>query len=304
MFSRFTRYFTAVAKAGSIRRAAEELNISASAVDRQILAAEEELGVALFERLSTGLRLTAAGEMVMASTTGWQKGLGELRARIEDLRGLRRGHVEIAVIDALAKGAVPALVQRIQADYPGITIGLSVRDNQDVAAAIRSGAVDFGVLLDPRFSRDLTVRAHGDVVLGFATLPDHPLAAAESVRFAAAAQERLIAPARPLVIAEQVEALCGVAGVAIDAAVTSDNIQMIKSLVRAGAGIGILTSLDVLDEVMCGELAFVPIADAVARPMGLALCLASPRQLSTAAQLILGEFEAIFPALAMQPVLA
>jgi DNA-binding transcriptional LysR family regulator len=72
-FSRFLRYFTVVGRLGSIRRAAEELNISASAIDRQILAAEEELGIALFERLPTGLRLTSAGEMMMAQAGQWHK---------------------------------------------------------------------------------------------------------------------------------------------------------------------------------------------------------------------------------------
>jgi DNA-binding transcriptional LysR family regulator len=301
VFSRFMRYFVAVGRTGSIRRASEDLNISASAIDRQILAAEEELGVALFERLPTGLRLTSAGEMMMASANGWQKGLGELRARIEDMRGLRRGHVTIAIIDALARGTVPALVTQVQADYPGITIDLRVLANRDVTDAIRSGAVDFGIVLDPRFSRDLTVCAHAEVMLGFATLPGHPLASAPRQRFSASAGYRLIVPAPPLALAEQLDVLRGVTGITIEPAVTADNVQMIKSLVREGAGVGILTSLDVHDEVAAGELAFTLIGDAVARPMTLALCVASPRQLSAAAQLLLDTFGAMFAGLGGLP---
>ena len=65
--SRFLRYFLAVGRLGSIRRAADELNVSASAIDRQILNVEANLGMPLFERLPTGLRLTAAGEIMMAA---------------------------------------------------------------------------------------------------------------------------------------------------------------------------------------------------------------------------------------------
>jgi DNA-binding transcriptional LysR family regulator len=84
--------------------------------------------------------------------------------------------------------------------------------------------------------------------------------------------------------------------------VTADNVQMIKSLVREGAGVGILTSLDVHDEVAAGELAFTLIGDALARPMTLALCLASPRQLSAAAQLLLDTFGTMFAGLgSIQP---
>ena len=63
-FSRLSEYFMAVARTGSLRKAAEQLFISVSAVHRQIVLAEEELGVALFERLPQGLKLTLAGELL------------------------------------------------------------------------------------------------------------------------------------------------------------------------------------------------------------------------------------------------
>ena len=63
----------AVARTGSLRKAAEQLFISVSAVHRQIILAEEELGVALFERLPQGLKLTLAGELLYADLLKWQK---------------------------------------------------------------------------------------------------------------------------------------------------------------------------------------------------------------------------------------
>lgn len=297
VFSRFLRYFVVVGRLGSIRRAAEELNISASAIDRQILAAEEELGVALFERLPTGLRLTSAGEMMMAQAGQWQKGLGDLRGAMEDMRGLRRGHVEIAVIDALARGAVPALVRQVRVDYPGITVGLRVLDNIHVADAVRSGAVDLGLLLDPRFSRDLTVRAHAEIALGFVTRPGHPLTQGPGQRLAAAQGMAMVMPALPLALATQVQALEGVTGLRLEAAVTCDNIEMMKALVLEDAGVGLMTSLDVATEVASGHLAFAPITDALARPLTLALCVSSPRQLSRAARMMLDRMEAVVVAL-------
>lgn len=300
-FSRFLRYFTVVGRLGSIRRAAEELNISASAIDRQILAAEEELGIALFERLPTGLRLTSAGEMMMAQAGQWHKNLAELRANMEDLRGLKRGHVEIAVIDALARGAVPAMVRHLRNDYPGITVGLRVLDNIHVAEAVRSGAVDLGLLLDPRFSRDLTVRAHAEVALGFVTPPGHPLHRPEGQRFAAAQGEVMVTPAAPLALAAQIEALEGVTGLRLRPAVTCDNIEMMKALVLEGAGVGLLTSLDVATEVAAGQLAFTRITDPLARPLTLALCVSSPRQLSNAARLVLDRMEGMVSTLGWAP---
>jgi DNA-binding transcriptional LysR family regulator len=57
-------YFDMVRRCHSIREAARRLNVASSAVNRQILKLEDEVGAALFERLPGGLRLTAAGEIL------------------------------------------------------------------------------------------------------------------------------------------------------------------------------------------------------------------------------------------------
>lgn len=290
-FSRFLRYFMAVGRLGSIRKAADELNVSASAIDRQILNVEAELGVPLFERLPTGLRLTAAGEMMMASGNHWRQGMANLRARIEDLRGLKRGHVDIAIIDALTKGYIPETLNAIQLRYPGITVGVKVLGNDHVRRAIADGEVDFGIMFEPESYRDLTVRAFVEVVLGFLTPPGHPLGRKREVRFSSCVGEPVIAPAEPLAVCQQVAVLEGATDVRMERKASSDNIQMITSLVLQGAGVGILTSLDVMTEVQRGLLNFTRISDPLLRPMVLALCTASARTPSYAAAMVLGEIE-------------
>jgi DNA-binding transcriptional LysR family regulator len=299
--SRFIRYFMAVGRLGSIRRAADELSVSASAIDRQILNAEARLGVQLFERLPTGLRLTAAGEVMMAAGGRWQKQLGDTLSQIEDLRGLKRGHVDIAVIDALSKGHMPTAIHAIQQTYPGITIGVHVLGNEQVRRAIAANDVDFGILFDPQSYQDLTVRAFVDVVLGVVSPPGHPLAGRAGVRFSDCDGEAVILPAAPLAVHQQVAVLEGTSGVTLHRRVTSDNIQMIASLVQQGGSLGILTSLDVTTEVRAGTLAFTRIVDKVLRPMTLALCTATARTPSYAAAMVLREIEARFTQFAYIP---
>jgi len=293
-FSRFLRYFMAVGRLGSIRKAADELNISASAIDRQILNVEADLGMPLFERLPTGLRLTAAGEIMMAAGGRWQKNLADVRAQIEDLRGLKRGHVDIAIIDALAKGYIPGAIRAIQSRYPGITIGVRVLENDRVREAIASGEADFGILFEPQSYRDLTVRSFVEVVLGFLTPAGHPFGDQREARFSTCAGSPLIVPAEPLAVCQQIAVLEGTSGLMIDPAATSDNIQMLISLVMQGVGIGILTSLDVITEVQRGLLSFTRISDPILRPMTLALCTAAARTPSYAAGIVLGEIESGF----------
>ncbi|GGD70758.1 LysR family transcriptional regulator [Croceicoccus mobilis] len=300
-FSRFLRYFLAVGRLGSIRKAADELNVSASAIDRQILNVEAELGTKLFERLPTGLKLTAAGEMMMPSGIGWQQGMSSLRARIEDLKGLKRGHVEIAIIDALAKGYIPETIHQIQQRYPGVTVGVRVLGNDDVRRAISDGDVDFGILFEPNSYRDLTVRAFVDVELGFITPRGHRFDGLAEARFSTCVGEPVIAPSQPLAVWQQVAVLEAATNVALERKATSDNIQFITSMVLQGAGVGILTSLDVMTELQRGLLAFTRISDPLLRPMTLALCTASARTPSYAGAMVLGEIENGFSRLAYPP---
>ncbi len=291
VFSRFMRYFLEVARQGSIRKASETLHVSASAIDRQILAAEEELGVPLFERLSSGLKPTAAGELLLTSAGRWSREFERLHAQIDDLVGLRRGHVRVAVIDALSKGFVPRTIHEIRCDFPGVTVELRVLDNIAVQGVVQRGEVDFGLMLAPQSSKDIVVQNHRDIRLGIVTQPSHELARRDGVRFSRCIGHPVVTPAEPLALCEQVSALEASTGVTLSPVASSDNIQMIKSLVADGVGIGILTSLDVMEEVRLGELAFVALTDAVLRPLPLALCIGQARQLSHAARLLLDRIE-------------
>ena len=290
-FSRFLRYFLTVARLGSMRRAAEELHIAASAIDRQILLGEEQLEVKLFERHPSGLRLTTAGEYLLHAAGKWTREFATLCVGFEDLRGLRRGVVNIAIIEALTKGFVPEVIQRLKSEHRYIHTKITVLDNIHVAAAIARGDADFGIMLNPRVSRELAVRAHTEIKLGLVTRAKHPLAQQKSVRFSVCAEYPIVAPAEPLALCEQIRGLEAATGVTLNTVAVSDNIHMIKSLIARDLGLGVLTWLDVADEVRRGELAFIPLARTSSQALTLAVCVDPARQLSAAARLLLGWVE-------------
>ena len=99
---RFLRSVDDVARAGSIRQAAERLHVAPSAVNRRLLDIEEELGTTIFERLPRGMRLTPAGELFLHYIRSREADLDQVRSEIEDLRGIRRGDVRLLASQALA----------------------------------------------------------------------------------------------------------------------------------------------------------------------------------------------------------
>ncbi|MGI4861710.1 MAG: LysR family transcriptional regulator [Janthinobacterium lividum] len=291
VFSRFTGYFVAVAQFGSIRKAAEALHVSASAIDRQILQAEAEIGTPLFERLPHGLRPTAAGEIFLKEVRGWQKAYRRARVQIDDLKGLKRGHVDVAIIDALTEGMVADSIGRLAADHPGLTVGVQVLDNEDVARTVMAGDVDFGLLLQSAPVSELDVRATAAAPLGVAFPPGHALQASATLRVSHTLDFKPILPGPPLVISEQVHALYRRHGVNAAAFMSCNNTQMIRSLVREGVGVGVLSWLDVAADVAHGRLDFRPLQDVHLKPLTLQLCVAARRQLSYGAREAIRYFE-------------
>ncbi|MGT2445141.1 LysR family transcriptional regulator (plasmid) [Ensifer adhaerens] len=87
MHASILKYFVSVARSGSIRKASEELHVASSAVSRQIKKLEDELGIALFERLSNGLRLTVAGENVLRHARVTLENFELLRSDLGALQG-------------------------------------------------------------------------------------------------------------------------------------------------------------------------------------------------------------------------
>ena len=128
------RMIDEVARSGSIRRAAEDMNITASALNRRILAFEQEFGAPIFERLPRGVRLNTAGELLIQHYRDVRSDLARVQSQVADLSGARRGHVTIACSQALIPYFLPRQIARYRADHPGVTFSVQVRDR---AAASR-----------------------------------------------------------------------------------------------------------------------------------------------------------------------
>ena len=175
-------YVNAIAKAGSIRKAAKALAITSSALNRRVLALEEELGVPIFERLPRGVRLSAAGELLTAHLRHQASELEKLKSQIADLAGERRGHVGIACSQALIPFFLPEQISRYRAEHPAVTFDVRVRDRAAAEQSLVDLSADIALVFEPVRLREVQVlmslRQAVYVVMG----QNHPLAAKRTVR--------------------------------------------------------------------------------------------------------------------------
>jgi len=285
MFSRFTVYFDEVVRSGSIRRASERLNISPSAVDRHILLMEQELGVQLFERIPQGLRLTAAGEVLIANVRRWRRELRHARAQIDDLRGLRRGEVSIALVDG-ASQFVASAVLGFRTDYPGIECTLMGAGAQGVIDLVVEGRAEVGLTFNPPTNQSVRVERTLVYQIGAVVPPDHPIASRSEVGFTECVEHGLVLPDETVSLRTVIDTMWSrTIGGHARGAITAASIVLIRELVRSGAGVGILTPIDVAGEVEGGELIYVPLADSDVPLSVFSLVTASGRTLSSPASL-------------------
>lgn len=285
-FSRFTDYFLAAAKYGSFHKAAEALYISVSAVHRQIKLGEEMLDVQLFERLPNGLRLTAAGELFYDNLKRWEKEFAQLRLQFDEMKGLRRGTVQMGIIEALGDGGfLLPIIRQLKLTYPWLDIELNISSSTQITAQIMHADIDFGLILEPALHPDLEVLAFVELPVGIAVAATHPLAnARKPLSLAQFADDCHIMPRAPLTIAERVEALYAHARLTPQSTIACNDIRMILNLVHAGVGVAVLSGIDIYHALNHHDVAFLALKDRSLHPITVALCCAPKRQLSKAAQ--------------------
>ncbi len=175
-------YIDVIAKAGSIRKAAETLSITSTALNRRVLALEEELGVPIFERLPRGVRLSTAGEFLVAHVRHQISDFEKLKGQIADLSGVRRGNVAIACSQALLPYFLPEQISRYRAEHPAVTFRVSLRDRAAAEQALVDLSADIALIFEPVRLREMQVLISVRQPLHAVMSVDHPLAGRDTIR--------------------------------------------------------------------------------------------------------------------------
>lgn len=271
LHARMLRYLDTAARTGSIRRAAAELNVASSAVNRQIIALESELGVQIFERLPRRLLLTAAGEILIEHVRDTLKSFNRTEAKLDALKGLLRGKITIAATPGLAEGPLPGVISRFIDERPGAQIALTGMHVDRIASAVLGGDADLGLgyylLPNAGLQALLKIETHFGVVMA----PDHPLGTRRKLRLAHTMEYPVVLPEVGMRLRHVIDIAYERASVTVMPVVETNSIQAIKRLVLSGERITLLNRLDVIEECDRGLLAFRPLAEPQLESQPLAL---------------------------------
>lgn len=279
------KYIDQVVHCGSIQAAARELNISASAINRQILMLEDELGVELFERLPKGMRPTLAGELVTTLARRWRGELGWISSEIKYLEGENQGHLRIVAMDSMANGVLPHCIGRLRRKHPKITLEIEIATPDAAQSALVNGQADIAVAFNLSPHREVHLMWTTRLPLGCIASPSHPIARAGSVTLQDVAGLPLVLQSRVLTIRRFIEARHDWMFHKGRMPIVTNSLQMLKSLVGGGDYVALTSELDAASEILAGTMVFIPLRDREAEAQTIGIATNARIKLHRAAQI-------------------
>jgi DNA-binding transcriptional LysR family regulator len=286
-FSPLVRYFEEVAEQGSIRRAAERMHIAPSAVTRQIAKFEEMLGMPLLERLPRGVRLTSAGEIMLANIRRMRRDFGTAINQVDALRGKRRGAVRIGMLQYMGAQLVPELIAEVSRDYPGISFTVISANTPEIVDRTARGDLDIGMCWAPPASAPLRRVRSYPVSLGVVVTPRHEWARKRQIALSECLTQPIILPTPDTEPRRIIDNMLRGSAPSLRPLVETNSIPTTTKLALGGVGVAVMTDVTVADEVRAGRLVHVPLSDRGAKSLKLELLVRAERTLEPMAAVVL-----------------
>lgn len=283
MHASILRYFVAVARSGSIRKASEELHVATSAISRQIKKIEEEFGAQLLERHPNGLRLTAAGAEVLRHA---QKTLREyelLRSDIGAMQGKKTGRVRIACLESLTVDFLPRQVSTFHRLHPAVSFYIQTAGHGQVIDCVADGDADIGLTFDLARPDDTDIVFSAPMPLVACVGRNHALAKNKRVSLLECAEFNLLLQFDTEPIRSLVEIELSIFQRTGRPFVVSNSQGMLKPFIESGEGIAFFTPLALMNEIKVGDIIAIPLASSSLQNLQIGILVHKRRQLTQAA---------------------
>lgn len=250
----------AVHWAGSIRKAAEDMNITASALNRRIQAFEKEFGADVFERLPRGMRLNTAGELLLRHIRFQRQDFTRVQSQVIDLSGVRRGHVKIACSQALLPYFLPQQISLYRSEFPGVTFSVKVRDRIQAELDLSTFESDLALVFEPVHMVDFEVLHAVRQPIMAVMSHDHPLGTQCELRLRDCLDYDLVLPDRQYGVRFLLEQAAKRLRRNLEPILETESFEMVRHYAAYGRSIGFQIPVG-LNKAARPDLAYIPLAE-------------------------------------------
>ncbi len=236
--------FRAVAEQLSFRKAAEELYLTQPAVSLQIKALEEDLGVQLFDRTGTHIKLTAAGRILLDSADQVKSLFIQTEREIAALSGEHAGELALGASTTIAQYVLPRLLGEFSRQHPRVHLTLISGNTEHIVEAVAKQKIALGLIEGPARSRDVKTESFLKDELVLIVSAAHEWAERNSVTASELTEASLLMRERGSGTRDVLETALerqGVKRSSLRVLMELDSTEAIKSAVEAGLGIGFVS---------------------------------------------------------------
>lgn len=273
-FSRELRSFMEIAGERSLRGAAEKLNISPSALSRQVQMLERDFGAPLLIRLPQGIELTTQGKALLKLADNWLKEEEGLRSSIHQIEDRPSLKLRLGLMECLAPSALPLSGS---AGLPPVAYEVTVASTRLLTEMLFRNELDAIAAFNVPRVAQLRILFEQDCVLGLVHGNAIDLAGQSSVRLEDCLKWPLCLPDRSLSLHPRLNTEIFRSRADPVIALRSSSIEVIRRFVAANEGVSFLTWYDVARDVEQGLIGFVPLDNRRLKER-LYICTASGRK--------------------------
>ena len=259
MFPGPLRVFHEVVRAGSIRKASEAMEVSASSVSRQLAILERQIGTKLAERSAGGITLTHAGQLVADYARRVVLEFDSLKIDLDDMRGRRRRLIRIAAVESVVAAGPSKAMAEFRQRYDEVTFQLVMLPAPQVLEAVRKNNCDIGLAMNPQPDPAIRTLAMVEEPIVLAAPQGHPLFGRSSVSLEEALAHELAAPDESFGIRRIVDRAAHAEGRGIHPVISTNTFEALRDFARVSGVAAILPKRAVHNRPGDPELRAIPI---------------------------------------------
>ena len=143
------RYFTAIAEEGQITSAARRLHIAQPPLSQALKALETELGVQLFERIPSGIRITDAGALLLQRSYQITNMLDTIAEEMASFQGGREGILKIGTVSSSGSVLIDENFLAFREHYPKVKFNLYEGNSFQIMEYLEKGIIEIGIVRTP-----------------------------------------------------------------------------------------------------------------------------------------------------------
>ncbi len=264
------KIFSDLVESQSFSRAAKLNGVTQSAVSQQLRAMEKHFAVLIVDRSQKQFRLTREGQKLYDSAKEILHRYEKLVSDLQEMKKVISGTIHISTIYSIGLHELPPYITKFLKEYPSVNVRVEYRRSNLVYEDILHNSVDLGLIAFPSKMRQLDVIPFLEDRLVMICNPNNPLSKKKSVEMKDLAEEKFIGFDQDIPTRKATDQMFRDHKVDMEPVMEFDNIETVKRAVEINAGISIVPSATVKQEIKQNLLKAVPIKGSdVVRPLAI-----------------------------------